>query len=151
MRVAIIGYSGAGKTTLARVLAAQLGVHRTCRLEEASAVLGERSPVLVLDGIPTTVAELEQLDARSPTGAAVEHVLYLSASGEARLRRISRMAVAGVSSVPARNRMLEPSELDDLYRYLDRTGRLIVIDADGSRAEVVARALEALGVLIESP
>ena len=147
MRVAIIGYSGAGKTTLANALAGVLGIRPTQRLEDLWTPLGGSEP-LILDGIPATVAELEQIDAKSPKGDGIDDVLYLMASAEIRLERIARMVTTGADPAQARDRMLRPADLKDVRDYLEFASRLMVIDATQSRSEVLASAFEVLGIRI---
>ncbi|MCW2857886.1 MAG: hypothetical protein JWR52_3501 [Marmoricola sp.] len=144
MRVAIIGYSGAGKTTVATALAGLVGARPIGVLDEMWKPLAGPEP-LVLDGIPTTIEELEQLDAHAREGRPIEHILYLRAPSEIRIQRVARMVIAGANPRAARERMLHPAELAKVTRYLETTGRLAVIDATGSRTEVLAHALDAVG------
>jgi adenylate kinase family enzyme len=145
MRVAIIGYSGAGKTTLATAVAGVLGVRPIRMIEDLWAPLAGTDS-LVLDGIPNTVAELEQLDATSPRGGSIDKVLYLMASSEIRLERMARMVTAGADPAQARARLLRPADLKEVRDYLEAAGRLTVIDATGSRSDVLSSALNALGL-----
>lgn len=145
MRVAIIGYSGAGRTTLANAVAGVLGIRPIQLIEDLWTPLAGSEP-LVLDAIPGSVAELEQIDAKSPNDAGIHSVLYLAASSEIRLERISRMVSAGADPARARDRMLRPADLKEVRDYLEAAGRLTVIDATRSRSDVLASALDALGI-----
>lgn len=147
MRVAIIGYSGAGRTTLANALAGVLGARRIQVLEEAW-MRPDGAEDLVLDGVPNTVAEFAHLDSHSGDAPGIDRVLYLRASSEIRLARIARMVVAGTRQAHVRDRLMHPADLEKARRYLDSTGRLTVIDAARSRTEVLADALDALGIRI---
>lgn len=145
IRAAVIGYSGAGRTTLANALA---GVSCTVPVRDLDdlwiPLQGHES--LILDGIPRTIDELEQIDQKAPADRGINHVLYLQASADVRLARIARMVVAGAEPARARARMLHPADLKQLRTHLEPTGRLTVIDAGRSRSEVLADALAALGV-----
>jgi adenylate kinase family enzyme len=145
IRVAIIGYSGAGRTTLANALA---GVTCTPPIRDLddlwTPLQGDDS--VILDGLPRTVEECEQIDAKAPTGRGIDHVLYLQAAAEIRLDRVARMIVAGADPARARDRMLHPADLKRLRTHLEPTGRLTVIDASRSRSEVLVNALEILGI-----
>lgn len=145
MRVAIIGYSGAGRTTLANAVAGVLGIRPIQLIEDLWTPLAGSEP-LVLDAIPGSVAELEQIDAKSPNDEGIHSVLYLAASSEIRLERISRMVSAGADPARARDRMLRPADLKEVRDYLEAAGRLTVIDATRSRSDVLASALDALGI-----
>lgn len=149
MRVAIIGYSGAGKTTLANALAGQFGVPPALSLNEARTCL-EQGTALVLDGIPRTLDELLRLDANAPGDARIEHVLWLRAPHEIRVRRITERItgriIAGGGPAESRPQALHAADLQQVRKYLESSGRLITIDASGSRSDVLARALDALGV-----
>jgi len=145
MRVAIIGYSGAGKTTLANALGGILGVRPIQELDDLWTPLAGTEP-LILDGFPATVAELEQIDGKAPEGARVDHVLYLLASSDIRLERMARMVTAGADPAEARDRMLRAADLKDVRNLLEPTGRLTVIDASRSRSVVLASAFDALGI-----
>lgn len=145
MRVAILGYSGAGKTTLANALAGLLGVRPIASLDDPSLVVEDGTP-LVLDGVPSTRDELEKLDVRAPNGAELEYFLYLKVAYEQRVQRVARTIVSGGDPASARRRMLNPAELEGLRRYLEPTGRLIVIDASRSRSDVLADVLGLLDI-----
>jgi adenylate kinase family enzyme len=145
MRVAIIGGSGSGRTTLANTLGRMVFSRPVRDLADLWARTSE-AEALVLDGIPDTVEELEKLDAKAPGGRSVDHVLYLRAPVEIRLERIARMVVVGADVARARDRMLHPADLDDLRTYLDGSDRLTIIDAARTRGEVLLDALEALGL-----
>lgn len=147
MRVAIIGFSGAGKTTLADALAGQLGVRPTESLDEALCLVAEPGPV-VLDSIPATLEELARIDAASPPDARIEHVLFLRAPYETRAERIARWIVASNDPTAVRRRMLHPIELQKVHGHLESSGRLVTIDASRSRSEVLADALASVGIRI---
>src|SRR5690349_15772559 len=121
IRVAIIGYSGAGRTTLATALAGIECICPTRELDELWLPL-QSSESLVLDGIPRTLDELEQIDAKAPAGGGISHVLYLEADAEVRLARISRMIVNGADPASARDRMLHPFDLKQVRKNLEHTG-----------------------------
>jgi energy-coupling factor transporter ATP-binding protein EcfA2 len=127
MRVAIIGYSGAGRTTLANALAGVLGTHPIQAVEGLWAQLVGTEP-LVLDGIPSTIDELEQIDHKALACHGIDHVLYLLASSEIRPERIARMVAAGTEPARARDRILNPADLKEVRRKLDSAGRLDVLD-----------------------
>lgn len=143
IRVAIIGYSGAGRTTLANALAGIECISPTRDLEELWLPL-QTGESLVLDGIPRSLDELEQIDAKAPSGGEISHVLYLETDAEVRLARMSRMIVNGADPASARDRMLHPFDLRQVRKNLEPTGRLTVIDGERSRSEVLADALDAL-------
>lgn len=142
MRIAIIGYPGAGKSTLANALAGVLKVRPTASFDE----LLEEDETLVLDGLPETPEDLTRLDKLAPHG--LDRALFLDASAEIRLRRVSRMVVAGIDAAAARERMLRPPALRAVRTALDSSGRLTTIDANRSRTDVMASALEALGIRV---
>lgn len=147
MRVAIIGFSGAGKTTLANALAGLAGTHPIQELDELWLPLYESGP-LVLDGIPGTLEELAQIDVQALGKDGIEHILYLKAHAEVRIERVARMVIAGANPAKARDLMLHPAELEKVRRYLESTQRLTVIDATRSRSQVLQDALAALGIKI---
>jgi adenylate kinase family enzyme len=147
MRVAIIGYSGAGKTTVAKALAGIFGSKPIDALDELLERLDADAP-LVLDGIPRTVEELNEIDAKAPDGRGVTHVLYLLASSEIRLERMARMVTAGADPAQARDRMLRPADLKELRDFADNDGRVTVIDATRTRSEVLSSVLTAIGIRI---
>ena len=142
IRVAVIGYPGAGRTTLANALAAVACVPPVRDLDDLwTALQAEES--LVLDGHPRTLDELEQIEAKSGHGPGITHVLYLQADAEVRLGRIAR---AGISSDgPQRP---HPVELKQVRTRLEKAGRLVVIDANRSRSEVLTDALRAVGLSV---
>jgi len=147
MRVAIIGYSGAGRTTLAHALAAVIGARTIHDLNDIWEPLAGTDG-LVLDGIPSSIEELRQIDARAARGETIDRVLYLEASAELRLRRIARMIAAGTDPARARDRMLRAADLKKLRDHLDATGRLVHLDATSTRTQVLATALDSLGIAI---
>ncbi|MFL6023592.1 MAG: hypothetical protein ACJ72O_09660 [Marmoricola sp.] len=145
IHVAVLGYSGSGRTTLANALAGLVGTRAVREIGELCDRLQSEGP-LILDGIPGSLDELEQIDDKSPPDRPLQRVLYLQAPAEIRLERISRMVVAGADPARARERMLAPADLKHLRTRLEPTGRLSVIDATRSRSEVLADALEAIGL-----
>lgn len=145
MRIAIIGYSGSGRTTLANALAGLLGVRPTHSLDELADTAGGTAP-LILDGFPETLEELDRIDALAPHG--IDRVLFLDASAEIRLRRVSRMVAAGADAAAARAKMLRPPALRAVREFLASAGRLTMIDANGTRTDVMARAIDALGIQV---
>jgi adenylate kinase family enzyme len=147
MRVAIIGYSGSGRTTLATALAGVMGMRPIHDLDDLWVPLSGTG-ALVLDGIPSTLDELEQIEAKSPEGSGIDHAFYLQASAEIRLRRIARAVVAGSDPASPRNRMLRPVDLKLVRDRLDVAGRLTVLDATRTRTDVLADALDLLGIAI---
>lgn len=142
MRIAIIGYPGAGKTTLASALAGVVGVRPTRSLDDLAGA--DRAAQLILDGLPETLEDLARIDELVPDG--LDQVLFLDTAAEVRLRRVSRMVVAGTDAATARARMLRPPALRAVRAVLEASGRLTTIDANGSRTEVMAGALEVLGI-----
>jgi adenylate kinase family enzyme len=145
MHVAIIGYSGAGSTTLANALAGVFGTPPIRALEDLWGPLGGTEP-LVLDGFPNSLDELVLIDTTAPQGRGIEHLIYLMASEEVRLERVSRMVVAGANPAHARDRMLDPADLERVVHRAGSTARLTMIDASRSRSEVLLDALDALGI-----
>lgn len=145
IRAAIIGYSGSGRTTLANALA---GLSFTRPVWNLDDLWGRPhgTEALILDGLPRTVEELEQIDAKGPAGRGLDRVLYLEASAEIRLARIAQKVVSGADPAVARDRILHPADLERLSTHLEPTGRLTVIDASRSRSEVLVEALESLGI-----
>jgi len=145
IRVAIIGYSGSGRTTLANALAGVFFTPPVRDLDDLWVKL-QRSEPLILDGLPRTVDELEQIDSKDPSGRGVDHVLYLEATSEVRLARIARMVSSGADPARARDRFLHPADLKHLRKHLERDDRLTVIDAGRSRSEVLVNAMDVLGI-----
>jgi adenylate kinase family enzyme len=145
MRVAILGYSGAGKTTLANALAGLLGVPAVVSLDDPALVL-EAGATAILDGIPATLEELEKLDERAPAGAGIEHFLYLQVRQQVRVQRAAHGVVVAGDPAAARRRILYPAELETLRKQLESDDRLTTIDANGSRSEVLADVLDVLGI-----
>lgn len=149
MIVAIIGYPGAGKSTLATGLSGLLG-GRTVRSLEAAWSSAGTGESLLLDGVPRNVDELDQLIAHAGDGVRVDHYLYLDTPIDVRIERISRMIAAGFTE-PAdeRDRMLHPDDLGLLLKHLESTGQLTTIKVGGrSRTDVLNAALDVLDVRI---
>ncbi len=147
MRIAVLGYSGAGKTTLANALAGLLGVRPIASMDDPALVV-EDGTALVLDGVPATLEELEKLDARAPDGAEIQYFVYLKADYDQRVQRIARTIVSGGDPAGARRRMLHPAEFETLRKHLAPIGRLITIDATRSRSDVLADVLATLDLRV---
>lgn len=147
MRVAIIGLPGAGKTTLAAVLARELGAAVVGTAEELAELVSSTKP-FVLDGFPHTVAELEQLQNLSPSDRPLDHVIWLVADDEARAHRIRRSVA--ISDDPAAEAVdtVDKEALAELGARLETDGLLIPINADGIEFKVMALAFEALAIRI---
>lgn len=148
MTVAIIGYPGAGKSTLAMGLRGLLGGRTARHLKTAWDPSDDGGPVF-LDGIPQNLADLDELIATSPDGNGVDRYVYLDVPLSLRIPRIARMVSAGLAEpAHARDRMLHPAEFALLLQSLEASGKLITIDARGSRSEIVNRVLDALDIRI---
>jgi adenylate kinase family enzyme len=145
IRVAILGSSGAGRTTLANALAGVTCTPPIRDLDDLWTPL-QGDGTVILDGLPRTAEECDQIDAKAPAGRGIDQFLYLHAAAEIRLDRVARMIVAGADPAQARERMLHPADLERLRKHLEPTGRLTVSDAARSRSEVLAAALAAIGI-----
>lgn len=140
MRLAIIGEPGTGKSTLAPVLAFRLGVSPVDSLADA---LGQTSGPLVLDGVPDTTEDLETLRA---AGVTIDLALHLQADFAVRADRISRRVSVGVSASDERARLLGAPTAELVADRLAGTVPVLRIDANRTRSEILAAALDALGL-----
>lgn len=140
MRIAIIGEPGTGKSTLAPVLAFRLGETPVDSLADA---LEHPSGPLVLDGVPDTTEELETLRA---AGVTIDRVLHLQADFALRAGRISRRVSVGVSASDERARLLSAPAAELVADRWAGSVPVLGIDANRTRSEVLAAALDALGL-----